>query len=267
MIKKNTNKIAISALVVSCNEGHLLEECLKSLFFCDEIFGINLESTDNTEELFKKYATSYENMIRVPLVEEIHPIVIPLLKNDWIILIDPDERILEPLKIDIINSIQNAPQDASTYRVPMINFFNNKKLKGTVYGGIKYARLLYKRSAINISTDVHIGIQMKEGFDRYKIQFKGENYDKHLWCSNWKQLFEKHKRYLKGEGKAQYNMGKRYSLSYHIKESIITFYYSFKTKKGYLDGLTGLYLSFIAARYEYLKWIKLKEYEKSIKKS
>ena len=123
------NKLPISALVVSCNEGYLLEDCLKSLSFCDEIVGVNLESNDNTEALFKRYANSYENLSRVPLVEEIHPLVIPLLKNDWIILIDPDERILEPLQSDIERTIRNAPNNACTYRVPMINFFKNRKLK------------------------------------------------------------------------------------------------------------------------------------------
>jgi hypothetical protein len=259
-------KLPISALVVSCNDGYLLEDCLKSLSFCDEIVGVNLESNDNTEALFKRYANSYENLSRVPLVEEIHPLVIPLLKNDWIILIDPDERILEPLQSDIERTIRNAPNNACTYRVPMINFFKNRKLKGTVYGGIKYARLLYKKSAINVSANVHTGIQMKEGYERYKIKFTGENYDKHLWCSSWKQLLEKHKRYIYGEGKSRYNAGLHYNTKEKYKSSIIKFYYSFKTLKGYKDSYTGIVLSFLAARYEFLSWNSLRNYMKEIKK-
>ena len=54
----------------------------------------------------------------------IHPLVIPLLKNDWIILIDPDERILEPLQSDIERTIRNAPNNACTYRVPMLSLIH-----------------------------------------------------------------------------------------------------------------------------------------------
>lgn len=266
MSENKENTVEVSALIVSCNEGHLLEDCLKSLSFCNEIFGVNLESSDNTEELFSKYATSYINMKKVPLVEEIHPEVIPLLKNDWIILIDPDERILPSLQNDIKITLLNAPITAGTYRVPMINYFKNKKLEGTIYGGLKYARLLYKKSAIILSNNVHTGIQMKLGFERYKIKFNGDNYDKHLWCNSWKQLLEKHKRYINGEGKSRYMEGIRYNYFEKYKSSIIKFYYSFKTLKGYKDGFTGIILSFLAARYEFLSWNSLKKYSKTLNK-
>ena len=107
---------------------------------------------------------------------------------------------------------------------------------------------------------------MKEGYERYKIKFTGENYDKHLWCSSWKQLLEKHKRYIYGEGKSRYNAGLYYNTKEKYKSSIIKFYYSFKTLKGYKDGYTGIVLSFLAARYEFLSWNSLRNYMKEIKK-
>lgn len=253
-------KFPISVFVASCNEGHLLEDCLKSLHFCDEIVGVNLESTDNSKEIMLRYCTTYIEHKRVPIIEEIHPIFIPQLKNDWFIVIDPDERILPQLAIDLTNIINNVDSNIAAVRVPMFNYFRGKKLEYTVYGGLISFRMLYRKSGVILDTDIHKGIKMKEGFDRIKIQYTGENFDQHFWCNSWSQLFEKHNRYLLNEGQAQYNSGIRFSLKSQWYSSIIQFYYSFKTRGGYKAGITGLLLSFMAARYEFLKWRSLKKY-------
>lgn len=259
-------KLPISALVASYNEGHLLEDCLKSLDFCEEIYFVNLGSEDNSVEIAKKYATTIEEYHTVPMIEDIHPIFIPKLKHDWFILIDPDERIMPDLAEDIKSTLDAAEPNLAVIRVPMHNYFKGKRLKGTVYGGVVYARLLYNKQGITIDDDVHAGIKMKEDALRKKIQYTGENYDKHYWCFSWSQLFDKHKRYLSGEGQAQYNAGKRYSIRKQWYDSIIRFYYSFKTREGYKDGFRGFLLSLMAARYELLSWKSLRKYERKVKK-
>jgi hypothetical protein len=254
------NKAKISVLIASCDEGHLLEDCLKSLQFCDEIVGVNLESTDNSKELMLKYCTSYIEHKRVAIIEEIHPIFIPQLKHEWFIVIDPDERILPQLALDLVDKINTVDTNIAAVRVPMFNYFRGKKLEYTVYGGLISFRMLYKKSGVFLDNDIHKGIKMKDGFDRIKIHYSGNNFDQHYWCNSWNQLFEKHNRYLLKEGQAQYNSGVRYTIKKQFSNAIIQFYYSFKTKKGYRAGITGLLLSIMAARYEFLKWKSLKEY-------
>lgn len=255
-------KYPISVLIASCDEGYLLEDCLKSLQFCDEIVGVNLESSDNTKALMQQYCTRYEEHKRVPIVELIHPIYIPQLKHDWIMVIDPDERLTPALKDDIVNTIFELPDTIAAVRVPMFNHFKGKKLEHSVYGGLIYFRLLYRKSGIILSEIIHNSIQLKEGFDRIKIPYKGNNIDIHLWCQSWKKLFEKHNRYLKSEGNRMYKEGYKYSYTKQIKSSILKFYYSYKGCKGYKMGLTGLLLSLFAFWFEFSKWNKLKKTSK-----
>ena len=255
-------KYPISVLIASCDEGYLLEDCLKSLQFCDEIVGVNLESSDNTKALMQQYCTRYEEHKRVPIVELIHPIYIPQLKHDWIMVIDPDERLTPALKDDIVNTIFEVPDTIAAVRVPMFNHFKGKKLEHSVYGGLIYFRLLYRKSAIILSENIHTGIIMKPGFDRIKIPFNGDNYDVHLWSHGWKHLYNKHKRYIDKEGIAQFNQGKKYSFKSQFKDTIVKFYYSYKTRRGYKDGLRGLLLSFLAAKYEFGLWNSLRKFEK-----
>jgi hypothetical protein len=67
---------------------------------------------------------------------------------------------------------------------------------------------------------------------------------------------------LLGEGQARYNEGLRHSYKEQWKAFFRTFYFSFKGLKGYKDGLTGLIISFMEARYEFLSWAGLKSYQR-----
>lgn len=261
--KENLNTLPISAVIASFNEGHILEDCLQSVQFCDEVIVVNLNSTDNTKEIAEKYCDKYYFEDKDLLYfDAYHDKYIPYVKNDWFLLMDPDERISVELVNSIRKTLENVADDISVIRVPMFNYFKGKKLNGTVYGGVIYARLLYKLSGVEVGNEVHSSIKMKEGFGRIKIKFEGNNFSKHYWCNSWGQLLSKHNRYLKGEGKAQYNLGIRYSFRKQWYDTIIRFYYSFKTREGYKDGLTGFLLSFFAARYEFLKWRQLRKFQK-----
>lgn len=257
-------KLPISAIVASFNESHLLEDCLKSIQFCDEIVVVNLNSKDDTERIANLYCTKYFlDLEDKPYFDAYHPKYLPNLKHDWFLLIDPDERIMPELANDIKETLATIPDNVSAIRVPMINYFKGKKLYGTIYGDIVYARLLYNKNGVIIGDEVHSGIKMKEGYLRKKIKFTGNNYDLHLWCNSWKQLLNKHKRYITGEGKVLFDDGFRYSIYQQIKTTIIKFYYNFKTLKGYKDGLKGFVLSILEARYNFLSWNQLKKYQKN----
>ena len=67
----------------------------------------------------QQYCTRYEEHKRVPIVELIHPIYIPQLKHDWIMVIDPDERLSPALIDDIVNTIFELPDNIDTPQVPL----------------------------------------------------------------------------------------------------------------------------------------------------
>lgn len=259
-------KYPISALVASYNEGHLLEDCLKSIQFCDEIYFVNLGSTDNSVEIAKKYATTVEEFKKVPRIEDVHPLFIPKLKYDWFILIDPDERIMPELAKDVINFVQNPEPFVSLVRAPILYLFKGKKLKGGPYKEVIIGRLLFYRPGLMISDEVHSGIKAKAGYWKTNIKFTGENYNEHFWCNSWKQLKDKHNRYTQGEGRVLYIEGKRYSVLKQITQTIKRFFTALFGEQYYKDGFTGLGFSYHEARYTFLSWSSLRKYQKLMKK-
>jgi hypothetical protein len=261
-------KAPISALIGSFNEGYLLEDCLKSLQFCDEIVVVNLLSSDNTEELAKKYANTYfyESEDK-KYFDAYHSKYIPKLKHDWFILIDPDERIRPELAEDIKKYIEKPEPYKSLIRAYLWYYFKGEKLKGGPYQTAIRGRLLFYRPGINISDEVHAGITCKPGYGITEIPFTGKNYDEHYWCNSWKQLKDKHTRYSKGEGKVLYNEGKRFSFISLFYYSIKTFWLSYIQQGYYKDGIRGLRFSLYEGRYVFLSWKSLNKYQQELKLS
>ncbi len=258
-------KLPISALVASSNEGFLLADCLQSINFCDEIVLVDLGSTDNTIEIGEKYAGKVIEEQKVELVEQLFPKCIPALSNDWVMLIDPDERIDPELKKDIEFFFKDIPADCGRINVPIQYYYKKKALKGTVWGGQnKTGRLLIKRSACVISGNVHTAIMLKEGYITYKIKRTGNNIDHHFWIQSFSQMLEKHKRYSLKEGKSKYDKGERFTYSLWMKQTFNAFRESFFTCKGYLDGFLGLFLSGFYAWYVSASWLSLKKYQQEL---
>lgn len=257
-------KLPISAIVVSMNEGYLLKDCLKSIHFCDEIIVVDLESTDETKTIAQKYASKILSHRGVPIVESVHKNVIPQTKNKWVLLTDPDERIDASLSENIFQVFKNINGNIGQIRVPIQYYFKGIKLNGTIWGGEdKKGRLLFNKDCIELKNTVHSGISLKKGCTTLEIQRTSNNVIHHFWIQDYNQLFEKHKRYIKEEGKLKFEIGQRFSYKRQIIDALRSFKGCFWNSKGYKDGLTGLFLSFFWAWYNFASWSSLKNYQKT----
>ena len=81
----------ITAIIPCKNEEHNIEEVLSSVSWADEIMVVDSFSTDRTVELAKKHTEfilvhEYENSAAQKNW------AIPQANNDWIMLVDADER-------------------------------------------------------------------------------------------------------------------------------------------------------------------------------
>ena len=257
-------KLPISTVVVSCNEGHLLKMCLPSLQFCKQIIVVDLESNDNTQRVAKKYHAEVWKHDKVAVVEIVHHWIQDKVDFDWILITDPDEVVSLSLQSQIIELFNGIDESVGAIRVPWIFYFGKKVLKGTPWGGIKTRILLIHRKRFTFYPYVHKGRILNEGFRNLTIKLNKDNVIKHYWMQGFFQLLKKHQRYLKVEGKTLYDCGNRTSITKIIYRPIKAFYFSFISKKGYADGLVGFLLSIFWAWYQTMCEIKLYNYSKEL---
>lgn len=257
-------RLPITAFVASCNEGHLLERCLQGLSFCDEIYVINLASTDNTCDIANQYGAKVLQYPRYSIIEEAHVHAIPMANNNWILLTDPDEVISITLANKIISLYSSKEiEEYSAVRVPMQYYFKGKPLKGTVWGGDSNCRLLFLKRDIQLSNLVHKGVQLPENSKFLQVKREcPEMVIHHYWITSYRSFVEKVNRYIKKEGEKMYEDGIRYSFPKQLKNSLSSFKTCFITSKGYKDGVVGLILSVIWSYYVFYSWNSLLNYSK-----
>jgi hypothetical protein len=186
------------------------------------------------------------------------------MRNDWVIRVDPDEI----LPIALVNELKNleVSEKIAIIAIPFQYYFLKKKLDTTVWGGIITGGRVINRNRMIIGTEVHQHFYCKDGYEPLVLPYTGNNAVQHYWIDSYSQLFSKHERYLKMEGRARFSRGERFSLKEMIRQGLISLKKGFIDKSGWRGGWTGWFLSFFYAQYVTRTWLALRQYENSQKK-
>lgn len=240
-------------MVVGFNEAHLLDECLQSISFCNEIYYTDLGSSDNSISVARKYHAIIQSHEMVPSGEMIQTEVVHRLKNDWVIFIDPDEKVDTTLVDEIIARFSefSSSSTVGAVMVPWLFYYRKKRLLGTVWGGINKKYFLVHKKRFAFEPITHYGRKLLPGFDVIEIINDGK--DKalhHYWMNDTYVFVKKHMRYLKNESTDRFRAGKRQGLKSLPLVPFREFKKSFFEKKGYKDGFRGFFLSSFWAFYE-----------------
>lgn len=89
----------VSAVIVTCNEAHKVEPCLQGVVWADEIVVVDLESTDDTVAICRRYTDKVISHPRVPYVEIVRNYAIAQASYTWILLLDGDEYVTPALAL------------------------------------------------------------------------------------------------------------------------------------------------------------------------
>jgi hypothetical protein len=238
--------IKISGIVVGRNESAKLAACLNSLRFCDEILYADLDSKDNSIAIAKGFKCRvFEYKTFGPAGEYTQSELINFVKNDWVIILDPDEVMASPLVEEVKTLLPKISLDETVGAifVPWQFYFGKKKLTGTVWGFKKEKAILINRLKYQILPITHYGRQLKPGYKGYHLENNGNNVLNHYWMDNFSMFLAKHRKYLKDEGKDRYNLGERISIPGIFYYIVAQFYLSYFKYRGFRDGFTGLFLS------------------------
>jgi hypothetical protein len=88
-----TDRASISVCVVCRNEVDKLEACLESVAWADEILVMDLGSTDGSAELAERHGASVVTREPIPIVEPLRNELAARARGEWILALDPDERV------------------------------------------------------------------------------------------------------------------------------------------------------------------------------
>ena len=240
----------LTAIVLTHNEENNISECLDTCLFADEILVIDDFSNDNTVEI----ATSKSSKVRV-LRRNLdgnwaaqRNFAINEAKGDWILFIDSDERVSEPLAQSIISSIRKGV--ASCYSFKRVNYFHDGPLKHGVFRPDWVVRLFPKNKG-RYERRVHE--RLVSSIPTSQINGELLHYTYKTWDSYW----NKFNKYTHLSSLSYLEQGKRphFFLDIIVKP-FWAFFKIYFLNLGFLDGKLGFVFSVNHALYTLTKYIR-----------
>lgn len=239
----------LSVIIVTKNEAHNIEDCLKSISFADEIVVFDSSSTDNTVEICKRYTPKVTVTPDWPGDGPQKNRALAQVSNDWILCLDADERVTPALALEIQSTITQTPHAA--FDIPYQSTYCGKAIRFGDWKGESHIRL-FNRHLAKITPDiVHCHVQTKGSIGKLRASIIHHPFH-HLGA-----LLHKMNDYSTQSAKTLLAKGKKASLMTAISHGLWSFFRGYLLKLGCLDGREGFLLAVSNAQGTYYRYLKL----------
>lgn len=239
----------LTVIVITKNEAHNIEDCLKSVSFADEIIVFDSGSTDNTVALCAPFTDKVTVTCDWPGDGPQKNRALATATSDWVLCLDADERVSPSLAKEIQETIQNTTFAA--FDIPYQSTYCGKVIRFGDWRGESHIRL-FQRGKAKFTEDIvhcHLKVQGKKGKLRAPIIH-------HPFHHLGAMLFKMND-YSTQSAKYRFAKGKKASLWTALSHSIWSFLRGYILKLGFLDGREGFLLAISNAQGTYYRYLKL----------
>lgn len=129
----------ISAVVLAKNNEDIIERCLQSVSWCDEIIVVDDYSTDDTVKIAKKCGARVFIHLLDNNFAQVRNFALDKAKGDWVLFIDSDEIVSAKLKQEIQNKLRNS--NCYGFYLKRTDYFLGRWLKFGETGAVRLLRL------------------------------------------------------------------------------------------------------------------------------
>jgi glycosyltransferase involved in cell wall biosynthesis len=230
----------LSVVIITKNEEDFIEDAIKSAQFAEEVVVLDSFSDDKTFEVAKRLGAKVSQNKWLGFGAQKN-LAVSLASNDWVFVLDADERITPSLKNEIIKTLKNPLFDG--YQIARLNSFFGKSIKSCGLYPDYSVRLFSRHKGKFEDVPIHESVKVDGKVSKLK------NHMIHLAYDNVEEFIEKQKRYA--------NLStKKKSLVRALLSPVWTFLKLYFFKFGFLDGQHGFLISKIYALYTFWKYYK-----------
>lgn len=241
----------ITGLILTYNGERLLDKCLASLDFCDEILVVDSQSTDRTREI----AESFDAKVLVrpwegPVPQFIY--ALDKIKTKWVISLDQDEFLSPKLRSNVIHAVEEG-SDLAGYYVPRRSFYFNRFMKHSGW----YPDHLFRLFKLG-------GMEVTASGAHYHFKplgptakLKGDIV--HYPYANLREHMDKINSYAQQGADDLRSKGRKGGLLRALVHAKIRFIKLYLLKLGFLDGQAGLMNALAGFYYTFQKYIRINE--------
>jgi len=243
------SRLPLSVVIITKNEEERLRECLESVSWIPEIIVVDDQSTDGTVRIAREFTDRVFS--RKMDVEGKHRnYAYGLASHEWVLSLDADERVTPELREEITGVLGNNP-DCNGYTIPRRNFLGKTWIR---FGGMypSAQAKLFKKDKFRYDEQAEVHPQ---AFMPYPLGvLKGDIL--HYTYRDFTDAIAKLDRQTDLEAKKWFRENRKVGIFTVIRKMMDRFFKAYVTKKGYKDGVIGLFLAVNSAMYQFLSYAK-----------
>ena len=252
MTAPSASKPTLSALVVAHNEEAQLADCLATLGFADELVVVLDKCTDGSKAIAQKHTKR--------LVEGVWEIEgerrnrgIEACTGDWILEVDADERVPEPLAKEVRAAI--AAAEPGHFLIPFDNYIGARLVKhgwGAHWGVSSTVRLFAQGCKRWGDQRIHPAVTLTGRRGRL------EHAMTHYVDRDIADMIARLDRYTAARAKDLRARGMPEGFGRNVRRIFTRFWKCYVGRKGYREGHWGFLIALFAAIYPVLSWLRAK---------
>jgi glycosyltransferase involved in cell wall biosynthesis len=245
-------RLPVSVVVTTFNEEINVVDCLKSVMWADEILLVDSLSTDKTVELAQQFPIK---ILERPYFGSAAQKNWSLdrISNDWVLILDADERVPDDLAKEILNILIDGPK-ANGYYIRRENIVVGKTILYSGWSTDKVIRLFHRGHGRYPNRRVHADLEIDGTVPVLKNPLI------HFTLRSLKQYFEKFLNYSEWGAAQGYKEGKRAGFLEIAGRTVWRFIRTYVIQRGFLDGIHGLVVCGLQSFGVFLKYALLWEY-------
>ena len=247
----------LSAVLITRNAAPVLDACLESLAFADEIVVVDSASTDATVEIAQRRGARVVQKEWLGYGRQ-KQFAVEQARNDWVLCLDADERISPELATSIQSALV-APV-SPVYRMARRNRFLGRWLShGEGYPD--WSPRLFNRMNARWSDDL---VHEKVLFAVTPGTLKGDLL--HDSSDSLSAYLDRQNRYTTLAAQQAFELGRSAGALHLLASPVVRFFKFYVFRLGFLDGMPGLLHISIGCMNSYLKYAKLMELHRAANK-
>ena len=238
----------ISATIITYNEERNIARAIESLRCCDEVIVADSGSSDRTVEIAEKLgARVFDNDWPGYAAQKNY--AADQAVNDWVFSIDADEALSEMLEAEIWQLKKNGPRH-DAYTMPRLAQYLGKWiLHGGWYPDAK-VRLYNRNKATWVGEFVHESVKVSGSVGELESNLL------HFTCQSLSEHLKTLDRYTTLAAEQLVSARRKVGWGSLLFNPLWTFFRGYVLQRGFLDGLEGLAIAWMAALYQFIKFAK-----------
>ncbi|MCZ6727750.1 MAG: glycosyltransferase family 2 protein [Acidobacteria bacterium] len=251
-LKQVPGRNGVSVIITTYNEEVNIAECIESVLWADEILVVDSFSSDRTVEIAETYPVRLKQHQYFGSAAQKNW-SLDRVEHDWVLILDADERVTEPLAKEILKLLAGEPK-ALGYSLRRRNIVFDREIKHSGWSTDKVIRLFHRSHGRYPNRRVHADLDipgnvpvLRHALMHYTYRSLGQYIEKLMNYAEWGAA----QAFREGRSVGFIELGIR---------PLYRFLRTYFLQLGVLDGLHGLVVCGLQAYGTFLKYVMLWDY-------